>query len=809
MLVSLKWLNTYVNLPTNIDVDQFAETLTMASAEVDAVIKIGKEWDPSLVITAEIVSIDKHPNADRLRLATVNYGAEDNQQVVCGAPNLSIGQKVAFGREGSELTNPQTGKKQKLKANKIRGITSAGMILSEAELGISDSHDGIIELAANTPIGLPLQDHLGDTILDIHIWPNRPDMMSMIGIAREVSAILNNTIQHPLKYDLETSANNNQKIKVVIENEDLCSRYIATIIKNVSVGPSPEWLQERLKSIGQRPINNVVDITNYVMFELGQPLHAFDLDKINGNITVRPAHQNEPLQTLDDLDRTLTPEMLVIADDSQPIALAGVMGGKNTEVTESTTNILLEAARFDPVSVRRTSNKLTLRSEASSRFERGLSSHLALDATKRAIQLFVEITGATPPDSYVDMHPAPNENHEIQLTRARVDTLIGFHISTTEITSILENLGFAVKSTLINDTDELFIVRAPWWRTDITIPDDVIEEIVRLAGYDRLPESTISGQIPTWEPNNKLVLREELRDSLVKMGWQEIITYSLTTEEVLEKILPPDELASIDFFRLKNTLSSDREILRPTLRHSILETIERNIRLGASNIAIFEIASVYLSQKDDPLPDEKALATGAISGFEINRWSQPTTKPLDFFDAKGTVENLLENLDIEANYEHSEIFGFVTGRTAKIVINDTIIGFIGEVSSETLSQFGISQPTILFELELENLLNHLTLQKEFLPISKFPSVQQDLSLLVPHSISVGQVQTIFKNSRLVSSAEPFDVYTGDGIEKEYRAIALNINYQSMERTLSKEDVEKEQTKILAQLKKLYDIRPRF
>ncbi len=808
MLVSLKWLNTYVTLPTNLDVDKFAETLTMASAEVDAVIKIGQEWDPSLVVTAEIVSIDKHPNADRLRLATVNYGAEDNQQVVCGAPNLSIGQKVAFGREGSELTNPQTGKKQKLKANKIRGITSAGMILSEAELGISDNHDGIIELATDTPIGLPLQDHLGDTILDIHIWPNRPDMMSMVGIAREISAILNNTIQHPLKYNLEAS-DNNQKIKVLVENENLCSRYIATIIKNVSVGPSPGWLQERLQSIGQRPINNVVDITNYVMFELGQPLHAFDLDKIDGNITVRSAHKDEPLQTLDNLERTLTPEMLVIADDSQPIALAGVMGGKNTEVTETTTNILLEAARFDPVSIRRTSNKLALRSEASSRFERGLSSHLALDATQRAIQLFIEVTGATPPDNYVDIHPIPNENHEIQLARTRIDTLIGFYIPTTEVISILENLGFSVKSTTINGGDELFTVQAPWWRTDITIPDDIIEEIVRLAGYDRLPESTISGQIPAWEPNNELVFREEVRDSLVKLGWQEVITYSLTTKEVLQKVLPPEEIEGFDFFRLKNTLSSDREILRPTLRHSILETIERNIRLGANNIAIFEIASVYLSQKNNSLPEEKSLLTGAISGFEINRWGQPTSKPLDFFDAKGTVENLLENFDTKANYEHSEMFGFITGRTASILVNNTPIGFIGELSLDTLTQFGISQPTILFELELEILLNQLKLQKEFLPISKFPSVQQDLSLLVPYSVSVGEVQNVFENSIIVSSAEPFDVYTGDGVADDCRAVAININYQSMERTLSKEDVEKEQQKILKQLKKLYDIHPRF
>ena len=809
MLVSLKWLNTYVALPENIDIEKFAETLTMASAEVDAVINIGKNWDSSLVVTAEIISIEEHPNADRLRLATVNHGAKDHQQVVCGAPNLEIGQKVAFGREGSELTNPQTGKRQKLKSNKIRGVASAGMILSEAELGISENHNGIIELSPDTPVGLPLQEYLGDTIFDIHIWPNRPDMMSMIGIAREVSAILNNKIQHPLKYDLNVSDNKNQAINVQINDENLCSRYIATIINNVSVGTSPEWLQERLKSIGQRPINNVVDITNYVMFELGQPLHAFDLDKINGNIIIRSAHKDESLQTLDNLSRTLTPEMLVISDSDQPIALAGVMGGKNTEVTESTTNILLEAARFDPVSIRRTSSKLSLRSEASSRFERGLSSHLALDATERAIQLFLEITGATPPDSYVDVHPVASQNHEIQLTRIRTDTLIGFHIPTTEIISILENLGFSIEVTTINNIDESFTVRAPWWRTDIAIPDDIIEEIVRLAGYDRLPESTISGQIPAWEPNNELVLREDVRDSMVKMGWQEVITYSLTTEKVLQKILSPNEMANLDLFRLKNTLSSDREILRPTLRHSILETIERNIRIGTNNIAIFEAASVYLSQKNNSLPEEKPLITGAISGFEINRWGQPTTKPLDFFDAKGTVENLLENFDTKATYEHSEIFGFITGRTAKIIINETIIGFIGEVSLDTLSQFGISQPTILFELELKTLLNQLTLQKEILPISKFPSVQQDLSLLVPDSISVGEVQTVFKNSRLVSNAEPFDVYRGDGIEKDYRAIALNINYQSMERTLSREDVEKEQQKILAQLKKLYGIRPRF
>ncbi|MEI7926475.1 MAG: phenylalanine--tRNA ligase subunit beta, partial [Chloroflexota bacterium] len=671
MLVSLKWLRDYVDLPADLDVDDLAHRLTMASAEVDGIHRIGT-WDRDLVRVGHVLQVEPHPDADRLRLVTVDFGGDAPMRVVCGAPNVAQGQRIAFAREGADLIDGHTGKASRLKKGVIRGVESAGMVLSEAELGLSTSHDGIIVLPADTPTGTPVADVLGDVILDVHVWPNRADTMNLVGIAREIAAILGDTAIHEPDETYEDSGPPIAgAFDVAIEDPALCARYIATIIEGVTVAPSPEWLQERLRAAGQRPINNVVDITNYVMLELGQPLHAFDADKVRGNVTVRLARAGESLRTLDGVDRALTPDTLLITDDSGPIALAGVMGGEATEVTASTTRVLLEAARFDAVSIRRTSFRLALRSEASSRFERGLSAELPEHASRRATGLLVALGGGTARQGRIDTYPTPQPAAEVSLTRARLDTLIGVHVPTAEVEAILGTLGFEILESDGGSAGGTFRVRAPWWRTDIAIDDDIAEEVVRLAGYDRLPAAAIEGAIPEWEPNALLDLRERLRDALAGAGLQEIITYSLTTNEVLARVIAPDDLAALRPIRLRNTLSADREVMRPTLRHAVLETMARSLRAETPAVAIFEAARVFLPNHatDDSaaaLPEEREHVTGAVAGVEIDRWGRAGDRELDFFDAKGMLDAAFGALRVRVAYEAGSEFGFLPNRVARL-----------------------------------------------------------------------------------------------------------------------------------------------
>ncbi|MGE3961354.1 MAG: phenylalanine--tRNA ligase subunit beta [Dehalococcoidia bacterium] len=808
MLVSLKWLREYVDIPPDADVEDLAHRLTMASAEVEGIHRRGAQWDRDLMRVGEVLDVSPHPDADRLRLATVDFGGDEPQMVVCGAPNLAVGQRIAFAREGASVFDGHTGKQTVLKRSKIRGIESAGMVLSERELGLSDEHEGIIELPADAPVGTPLVDYLGDVIIDVHVWPNRADMMSMTGIAREVAALLGTRVRMPSTDYPTSDALASDAVSVRIDDPDLCARYVATVIEGVQVGPSPAWMQERLRAAGQRPISNVVDITNYVMLELGQPLHAFDLDTLQGEVGVRLARAGESLRTLDGVDRPLAADTLLITDERGPIALAGVMGGEHTEVTERTTRILLEAARFDPVSIRRTSTRLALRSEASSRFERGLSPELAMEAARRATRLFVELAGGTARAGEVDTYPIPEERPEVAIARQRLDTLIGVHVPTSEVVGILETLGFEVLESDREQPDGSFRVRAPWWRTDIGIADDLAEEVVRLAGYDRLPAAGISGAIPDWEPSPLMALRDRVVDALVDAGLQETITYSLTTDEVLLRVMPREDLEVIRPLRLRNTLSSDREVMRPTLRHAVLETVERSIRAGAPQIAVFEAGRVYLpyrgadqSAGDYVLPDEREVVVAALSGAELDRWSRPTDRALDFFDAKGVLEALFAGLHVEVTYEAAEEYGFLRGRLARLAIGGEAIGMVGEVHPDVLDQFEIGQPVILFELDLRAILPHLRERVDAKSPPRFPAVEQDLAVVVDAEVPAAALQAVLEGSPLVTSARVFDVFRGERLGAGKKSIAFSIRYQVPNRTLTSEDANKEQAKLMKRLER--------
>ncbi|MSQ41829.1 MAG: phenylalanine--tRNA ligase subunit beta [Dehalococcoidia bacterium] len=805
MLVSLKWLRDYLELPATVDIDDLAHRLTMASAEVEGIRRTGAQWDRALVTVGAVLTVEPHPNADRLRLATVNYGGAQPQQVVCGAPNVAAGQRIAFAREGATLFDGPGGASSTLKRAKIRGVESAGMVLSERELGLSDAHEGILVLPPDATPGTPLADYLGDVVLDVHVWPNRADMMSMLGVARELGAILGLPAREPPEQYREDGPPAAEAVAVAIDDPALCARYIAAVIEGVTVGDSPRWLQDRLRAAGQRPINNVVDVTNYVMLELGQPLHAFDLAQVRGRVTVRTARPGERLRTLDGQDRELTVDTLLITDERGPLALAGVMGGQDTEVSPHTSTILLEAARFDPASIRRTSTRLRLRSESSSRFERGLSPELALHAARRATRLLVELCGGRARRGLVDVYPRPQPAPRLHVTSARLDTVIGFAVPTPEVEHGLRALGFEVAAR-----GDGFEVQPPWWRTDVAIPDDVAEEVVRIAGYDRLPATTLAGHIPPPEPRPLVEARERLREGLVAAGLHEVITYSLTSQEMLRRVLPPEQLATLRPLRLSNPLTADRELLRPTLRHALLEAMDRNLRAGAGEVALFEIARVYLRREGaaGPLPEEREMAAGALCGFEPDRWGRATDRRLDFFDAKSALEQAFAQLGVTPRFVAGEEFGMLPGRVARLRLGGEDVGVVGVLHPDTLARFEIDQPVVLFELDLARLLPQVPPRHQAVPVPRFPAVEQDLALVVNVDVPAGALRALIERSPLVAAVAVFDVYRGEQLPADKKSVAFAIRYQATDRTLTSEDANREQARIVARLEREFGATPR-
>ena len=816
MLVSLKWLAEYVDVPA--DVDAFARRLTMASAEVEGIHRVGGDWDAERVRVGRVLAVEAHPNADRLRLATVEHGAAEPERVVCGAPNLREGQRVAFAREGARLRDGRSGEPSTLVRATIRGVESAGMVLSERELGLSEEHEGILELPEDAPVGTPLVEYLGDTVLDVHVWPNRADLMSMVGIAREVAAIEGGAVRLPPDEHEQAGDPTAAAVSIAIADPELCARYVGVVIEGVRVGPSPRWMQERLLAAGMRPISNVVDITNYVLLELGQPLHAFDLDRLIARagggapaIEARAARAGERLRTLDGEERELTAVALVIADGAGPVALAGVMGGADSEVTESTTRVLLESARFDPSSIRTTSLRLALRSESSARFERGLSPELAGQAARRATRLLGELAEGRARPAAIDVYPRPLQRPPIEVTRHRLATVTGLVLDDDEVERWLTTLGFEV-----GREPDGFVLRPPWWRTDVAIADDVAEEVVRLAGYDRLPATTIRGSVPPHEPQPLVELRERLRDALAAAGLREVISYSLTTREVLARVLPAETLERTPPLRLANTLSAERELMRPTLRHALLETVARNLRAGLPEVAIFEAARVYLPRAPGdgggPLPDEREQVVGALAGEPADRWGGPAGRPLDFFDAKGVLEAALAELGVACAYEPAEEHALLPGRTARLSAGDipsgVEVGVLGEVHPQVLAAFDIDRPVLLFELDLGRLLPHVPARRLARAVSRFPAVEQDLAVVAPLTVPAEALREAIARSPLVAEARIFDVYAGEQVPAGTRSVAFAIRYQAPDRTLTGEDAQREQDRIVRALAEEFDARQR-
>ena len=832
MRVPLKWLKDYVAI--RLAPKELAQKLTMAGTEVKAIETVGGTWDNMVV--GQVTALNPHPNADRLKLATVNLGTQQTT-VVCGAPNISLGQKVPFAHTGAQLIDGHTGKVISLKPAKIRGIVSEGMVCSEKELGVSDSHEGIMVLPPEAPIGAPLNEYLGDVIFDLDITPNRPDCLSTTGVAREIAALTDEMLHLPEVHYEETEQPIDSFISVDVVEPYLCPRYCASLIMGVKIAPSPSWLQQRLSACGTRPISNVVDVTNYVMLEYGQPLHAFDYHKLKGKgIIVRRAKNGEAMTTLDGTERVLNPDTLVIADKERAVAIAGIMGGVDTEVTNETNAILLESANFNQAAIRQGCSDLNLQSEASIRFEKGLNPDLPLLPLKRATQLLLELAGGEATRGIIDVYPGKSEPKLILLSAEQVKRLSGIEVTMGEMLKVLKSLSFECQETVIASPPPLPLrgaqatrqppqisVSVPYWRSDIKCAADLVEELVRITGYDKIPITRLSATLPqqesrllaTRQRNN---LKQNLRNFLTGCGFQEILTYSLVSLEKLKKLSPELEL-EVTPLKVANPMTKEQEYLRTSLRVGLLTALSHNQKFEQAGIKLFEIGKIFLpqgekelppslrhrepkakqSEGEKELPQEKEMLCAVLSGPRAELSWHTDKEPLDFFDAKGVVENLLNQLGLEATFGASNDKGLFPERGTNIIIDDNQSGIVGNLHPKVAQAFELSRTVCLIEIDLEKLWDKVAKLKQYHPIPRFPSTTRDIALVIDERVTYQQTENIIQSSPLVKKVTLFDIYTGKQIAKGKKSFAIRIVYQSHDRTLTDEEVDKTQEQMLGRL----------
>jgi phenylalanyl-tRNA synthetase beta chain len=792
MKISFKWLKDYVTLEQ--PAIELAKRLTLAGIEPKEVKIIGGEWEN--IFVGHVESVAQHPNADRLHLVTVDLGTE-KPTVVCGAPNVAAGQKIAFGKVGTKVRDPQTGKIEVLKPARIRGVESAGMCMSERELGISDNHEGIIVLPEDAPVGKPLAEYLGDVILDLEVTPNRPDCLSTIGIAREFAALTGQQIKLEEPAYPENGDPIEGQVSIDIQSPDLCPRYCASLIKNVKLGESPKWMQERLIACGMRPINNVVDITNYVMLEYGQPLHSFDYTALSGKkIIVRRAAPGEKIMSLDNIDRELTNDMLVIADERRPVAIAGVMGGANSEVIEQTTMVLLESASFKATSIHYTARSLHLLSEASMRFERGIRADLTLPALKRATQLLVELCGGEAAKGIIDVYPGKQELPSISLQVEKCRSLLGIDFGYQQIVNTLKLLGF---KTGESDTESEITVEVPYWRSDVKLPVDLVEEVARITGYDKIPLTLLAEEIPHADPNPAFSLKRKINSSLTGFGFQNIVTLSLVGAEILNKLSPEKQPYLPAPVRLANPMTAEQEVLRPTLRANLLAALAANRRFEEGGIRLYELSRVYLAQEKG-LPDERETVCGVLCGLRGDRTCHGANETVDFYDAKGVVEALLEKLGAAAVFEPSSDAGLHPNKQAAIVLAGNRAGVIGELHPKVAQNFEINEPVYLFEIDVKSLLPAIG-ERAYHPLPKFPAVVRDIALIVDIEITNNKILDVIKGFSLVKQAEIFDIYTGEQVPPGKKSLAYRLTLLSPDRTLKEQEVNGVMKGILSKLAK--------
>ncbi len=804
MKFTIDWLNEFVDTD-GFSPQELADHLTMLGLEVETVSSLYQELAP--IRTALIVSAQPHPDADSLSLCQVAVG-EENLQIVCGAPNARAGLVTAIALPGTTLPGGV-----KIKKSKVRGVESFGMLCSEQELGFSGAHSGIMELPAGTPSGQSLVHALGldTTLVEVDLTPNRSDCASVIGIAREIAGAIRRPLQLPI--EKAVIAKGAASFSVDIESSELCPRYCARLLTGITVAPSPWWLRKRLLSIGLRPINNVVDITNLVMMEYGQPLHAFDFTALAGQkIVVRQAHEHElDFTTLDGVVRKLDPDMLLICDGQKPVAIAGVMGGLNSEVSDNSTAILLESACFNPVSIRKTARKLNLSSEASYRFERGVDPGGCVNALERAVQLLSDLAGGTVVIGGVDQYGGQRPLKSLTLRISRASQLLGMALDASQITSVLCAIGFRCKE---KDADTLW-VGVPSFRVDVEREIDLIEEVARLIGYNTLPTSLPTVQMSYPEQEKSRSIKAEIGRLLVGIGYSEAINYSFTTDKHLRWLGLAEDDPRCHCLRLLNPLSEEQSVMRTMLLPGLLENVERNINFQKNSVKLFEIGKVFIPRGKNEQPEEKNRLAMVISGNRFGEASPYHYQPasVDFLDAKGAVEYLLQGLRlhgvnacpplslvqpepslVEPFVVPTQVLGIQAGK-------NQIIGMVATIQPAVLRKFGIKQAVFYCELDLEALCQLDAVVKNFTELPVFPAVHRDIAMLVPEVVSAGSMvaAVLAMQEPLVERCVLFDVYQGDSLQQGCKSVALSVSYRSAQKTLTEKNVEKVHVKIIKEL----------
>jgi len=787
MLVPIKWLKDYVDI--DMDIKEFVDAMTMSGSKVESVEEIGQNI--SNVVVGKILEITPHPNADSLLVTKVDVGGEV-LQIITGATNIKVNDYIPVALHGSTLPDGT-----KIKRGKLRGIESNGMLCSPDELGLDaeslpegvDMVDGIFILPHEYPLGQDIKEvlSLGDKIVEFEITNNRPDCLSILGIAREAAATFGLKMKYPSVEVKGKEGNVSDYISVSVQDADLCPRFAVRIIKNVEIKSSPAWMQDRLLKAGVRPINNIVDITNYVMLETGQPMHAYDLNMLEGKeIIVRRARENEKILTLDEVERTLDNETLVIADANKAIGIAGIMGGYNSEIKNDTKTIALECANFNSINVRLSSKKLGLRTEASSRFEKGLDAENVQFAIDRACHLVELLQAGEVVEGMIDIYPVKKEKRVMELRTDRVNQLLGTDIPVSRIKQILESLEFEVTG------DEILKVVVPTFRDDVTIEADLVEEIARIYGYDNIPVKLMDTTFTQGGRNTKQKIREMVRSNLAAQGLYEIYTYSFVSPSVFNQINYKANNPLRKAIKLINPLGEDQSIMRTTIIPNMLEVISRNYNRKISECMFYELSKVYLAE-ELPLKDLAYERDTLIIGIYGD---------VDFYDLKGIIENVMDELNIN-NYRvlPSNHETFHPGRTAELLINNKRIGYLGEIHPDVLDNYDIPVRVYIAELDFEEIALQANLDIKYKPLPKYPSIERDIAVVVAEEITAAQVEEIIRNKggKLVEDVKLFDIYRGSQIEEGYKSMAYSIVYRSDEKTLTEDDITKVHNKILNSL----------
>lgn len=803
MQVSIKWLKDYIDFTET--PEQLADKLTMAGIPVENVVDPGEGLEK--VVTGRIEKLEPHQNSDHLQICTMNVGLAENIIIVTGAQNVTEGQVVPVAMVGAHLPNGM-----KISKGKLRGVASNGMLCSAQELKLDleklpeEQKTGIFILPSDTPVGIPAKDVLGlnDVVLEFELTANRADCFSVFGLVREITAITGNKPHFPeIKVNEDDNTKLNDIFSVEIADPDLCSRFSTRMLKNVKIGPSPEWMQQRLEGAGIRSINNVVDVTNFVMIELGHPMHAYDYDKITGKkLIARRAIEGEELHTLDDTSRKAKGEMLVIADSEKAAGLAGIMGGFETEITDTTTTVVLESADFYGPCIRRTARACGLSSEASGRFERGVDSETTIKALDRAAQLLQEMGACTVCEGIVDVYPNPKQANYVTFTPEQINNHLGINIAKDVMLNIITSVGFDVTK---DENDEI-TVKVPSWRNDVTCMADISEEIARLHGFDKIKSTLPNGVSMQGTQSAKQTFIDKVKASLSSQGLYETISFALTNEETFNKLNIPQDSPLRKAVPIMNPLSDEYPLVRTTLLSSIFDNLARNLARKNDDVALFEVGSVFFPKAlpVTELPDEVVKIAGAITGRRnAQGWNQ-TNDMVDFYDAKGIIEELLANLRVTRyTVETGTHYAMHPGKTALFKKGRDVIATVGEVHPAVLSAYGITKPVYIFELDATIVMKYMAKDLKYKALPKYPATSRDLAMLVDVDVNAADIEKAMTKAagQNLTQITLFDVYTGKQVEEGKKSLAFSLTFQSNDKTLTDAEIDPAIEKIVAKLQK--------